>query len=86
MIRQRKDQRDMMYKKSIVFSGDPEMPKEKMVEYAQACLARVSRGDVAAMHDVFYIVNIGKVPLDTIVEDPERVANHPYYNRLETLV
>ena len=74
------------YKPQIVFSGDPKMPKEEMIGYAHACLARVSQGDVAAMHDVFYVVNIGGISLDSIVEDPVRIANHPFYRRLETLV
>jgi hypothetical protein len=74
------------FKLQTVFGGNPNMSEAEAIEYAQVCLQRFSRGDLAAMHDIFYIVNVLGVFPDAFGADPEKIANNRYFRRLETLV
>ncbi len=74
------------FKREIVFTGNRNMSKKDTIAYAKQCLVRVYRGDVAAMHDLWFIVNVLGVFPEEFNANPEKIANNPYFRSLETLV
>lgn len=76
----------MAFKQQLVFGGKPEMSVQEAITYGQDRISRFFQGELTALYDVWYIVNVLGVPLDALTNDPVRIANSCYYNRLETLV
>lgn len=78
------------FKRVVVFNGNREWTiendEEEMILFAKRCLERIARGQIAAMHDIHYLVNELHLPPAKFGRTEKQLEQNICYSALETLV